>query len=99
MSIVAGCVGNPDHLRGAVDAEGATRRLARLHNLVTPTDDQGQDLQQINPCPAAVCASGSGDQTSLQLTVDAAAARGGLLTKTGLPTGQARKPPPTRART
>ena len=51
-------------------------KIARLHNLAAPTDDQCQDLQQINPCPAAVCPTGSGDGQSLHLTVDAAPAWG-----------------------
>ena len=54
-------------------------KIARLHNLVTPTDDKGQDLEQINPCPAAVCPTGSGDGTSLHLTTDAAPAWGPLV--------------------
>ena len=51
-------------------------KTARLHNLVTPTDEGGQDLQQINPCPAAVCPAGDGDVNSLRLSMETTPAWG-----------------------
>jgi hypothetical protein len=49
-------------------------KQARLHNLITPVGADGREMSQLNPCPQAVCPTGSGDAQQLHLTVDASAA-------------------------
>jgi len=56
-------------------------KIARLHNLLAPSGETGDDLEQINPCPAGVCPVGSGDEKSLHLEIDTTAAWGGKVSK------------------
>ncbi len=49
---------------------------ARLHNVLTLQTPDGRDLEQLNPCPAAICPSGEGDERRLHLVMDVTAAWG-----------------------
>lgn len=42
----------------------------RWHNALTVEAPDGSELSQVNPCPAAVCPTGSGDEHALSLRVD-----------------------------
>ena len=48
----------------------------RWHNALTVEAEDGGELSQINPCPAAVCPTGSGDARELHLRVDVTPAWG-----------------------
>lgn len=45
-------------------------KAAYMHNTLTPSDMYGNMLNQINPCPIAICPLGSGNDESLNLHID-----------------------------
>ena len=48
-----------------VDPRSVTIKYSRYHNLAIPHDESGEPLRQLNPCPVASLAEGTGDAVKL----------------------------------
>ena len=48
---------------------------------MVPEGPEGRELSQVNPCPQAICPTGSGDERELHLHIDTTAAWGDPVTR------------------
>ena len=61
------------------DPRCSTIQFARYHNLLIPAGPDNALPRQLNPCPEATIPSGTGDEQTLDCSIDVSAAWGGLV--------------------